>query len=95
VGFETTIAAFERKRTVHTLDRAATVVGSYKDIIDLFNLHAFNQNMAIYELLGSSCCPRRGFGWVRRFIGCSPGGTTVSCNTFILTVTITLRNYEQ
>jgi hypothetical protein len=27
VGFETTIAAFERAKTVHALDRAATVIG--------------------------------------------------------------------
>jgi hypothetical protein len=27
VGFEHTIAAFERAKTVHTLDRAATVTG--------------------------------------------------------------------
>jgi hypothetical protein len=27
VGFETTISAFERAKTVHALDRAATVIG--------------------------------------------------------------------
>jgi hypothetical protein len=27
VGFETTIPAFERAKTVHALDRAATVIG--------------------------------------------------------------------
>jgi hypothetical protein len=29
VGFEPTIQASERAKTVHTLDRAATVIGSY------------------------------------------------------------------
>jgi hypothetical protein len=38
---------------------------------------------------------RRGFGSVSRFIGYSPVGTTISYNTFNLTVTIALRNYEQ
>jgi hypothetical protein len=37
----------------------------------------------------------RGFGLVSRFIGSSPGGTTINYNTFILTVTITLHNYEE
>jgi hypothetical protein len=32
VGFESTIAAFERAKTVHALDRAATVVGILRDI---------------------------------------------------------------
>jgi hypothetical protein len=38
---------------------------------------------------------RRGFESVSRFIGHSPGGTTINYNTFNLTVTVTLRNYEQ
>jgi hypothetical protein len=29
VGFELTIPAFERAKTVHALDRAATVIGSH------------------------------------------------------------------
>jgi hypothetical protein len=29
---------------------------------------------------------RRGFGSVSRLIGCSPGRTTISCNTFNLTI---------
>jgi heme oxygenase len=29
VGFEPTIPVFERAKTVHALDRAATVIGSY------------------------------------------------------------------
>jgi hypothetical protein len=29
VGFEPTILAFERAKTVHTLDRAATVIGGF------------------------------------------------------------------
>jgi hypothetical protein len=37
---------------------------------------------------------RRGFGSVSRFIWSSPGGTTINYNTFNLTVTTTLRNYE-
>jgi hypothetical protein len=32
---------------------------------------------------------------MNQFIGYSPGGTTINYNTFDLTVTITLRNYEQ
>jgi hypothetical protein len=32
VGFEPTIPAFERAKTVHTLDRAATVIGLNKKI---------------------------------------------------------------
>jgi hypothetical protein len=30
VGFEPTISVFERVKTVHALDRAATVIGSIK-----------------------------------------------------------------
>jgi hypothetical protein len=37
VGFEPTILVFERVKTVHTLDRAATVIGSYVFIYSLFN----------------------------------------------------------
>jgi hypothetical protein len=33
VGFEPMIPVFERAKTVHALDRAATVIGSSKDII--------------------------------------------------------------
>jgi hypothetical protein len=29
VGFETTIPVFERAKTVHALDRAATVIGMF------------------------------------------------------------------
>jgi hypothetical protein len=29
MGFETTIPAFERAKTVHALDRAAIVIGNY------------------------------------------------------------------
>jgi hypothetical protein len=36
VGFETTIPVFERAKTVHALDRAATVIGIYL-IISLVN----------------------------------------------------------
>jgi hypothetical protein len=38
---------------------------------------------------------RRGFVSVSRFIGHAPSGTTIDYNTFNLTTTITLRNYEQ
>jgi hypothetical protein len=33
VGFELTIPVFERAKTVHALDRAATVVGRYDSVI--------------------------------------------------------------
>jgi hypothetical protein len=36
-----------------------------------------------------------GFGSVSRFIGYSPGGTAIDCNTFNLTVTVTLHKCEQ
>jgi hypothetical protein len=32
VGFEPTIPAFERTKTVHTLDRAATVIGGKQEM---------------------------------------------------------------
>jgi hypothetical protein len=32
VGFEPTIPAFERGKTVHTLDRKATVIGTFKSL---------------------------------------------------------------
>jgi hypothetical protein len=36
VGFKSTIPAFQRVKTVHALDRAATVIGKqYGDIIKL------------------------------------------------------------
>jgi hypothetical protein len=31
VGFEPTIPAFERAKTVHALDRAATVIGNWQN----------------------------------------------------------------
>jgi hypothetical protein len=34
VGFETTISAFERSKTVHTLDRTATVIDCLGDLDD-------------------------------------------------------------
>jgi hypothetical protein len=34
VGFESTIPVVERAKTVHTLDRAATVIGRVKDTVD-------------------------------------------------------------
>jgi hypothetical protein len=33
MGFEPTIPAFERAKTVHALDGAATVIGKHKPII--------------------------------------------------------------
>jgi hypothetical protein len=33
VGFEPTIPAFERAKTVHSLDRAATVIGNSSDCL--------------------------------------------------------------
>jgi hypothetical protein len=33
VGFEPTIPEFERAKTVHALDRAATVIGSFTNTI--------------------------------------------------------------
>jgi hypothetical protein len=37
VGFEPTIPVFDRAKTVHALDRAATVIGYYVFIYSLFN----------------------------------------------------------
>jgi hypothetical protein len=37
VGFEPTILAFERAKTIHALDRAAIVIGNHP-IIDLYNI---------------------------------------------------------
>jgi hypothetical protein len=39
VGFEPTIPLFERAKTVHALDRAATVMGSYIYIKRYFHLN--------------------------------------------------------
>jgi hypothetical protein len=35
VGFEFTISVFERAKTVHALDHAATVIGCYRDSFTL------------------------------------------------------------
>jgi hypothetical protein len=35
VGFEPTIPAFERAKTVHALDRAATVIGIKEHLYDM------------------------------------------------------------
>jgi AMMECR1 domain-containing protein len=37
VGFESTIVAFETAKTVHALDRVATVIGYFRAIYVLFN----------------------------------------------------------
>jgi hypothetical protein len=42
VGFEHTIPEFERAKTVHALDRAATVIGSGNHI-----LHLYKENKSI------------------------------------------------
>jgi hypothetical protein len=42
VGFEPTIPAFERAKTVHALDRAATVMGvklGYRELIKATKIH--------------------------------------------------------
>jgi hypothetical protein len=44
VGLESTIPAFERTKTVHILERAATVIGSYS---------SKQQEFIIYELIYS------------------------------------------
>jgi hypothetical protein len=36
VRFEPTITVFERAKTVHALDRAATVIGTYYNLIELY-----------------------------------------------------------
>jgi hypothetical protein len=36
VGFETTIPVFEQAKTVHALDRAATVIGLHIDDTDVY-----------------------------------------------------------
>jgi hypothetical protein len=35
VGFELTIPLFERAKTVHAIDHAATAIGTYRGIVDL------------------------------------------------------------
>jgi hypothetical protein len=47
VGFEPTVAVFERAKTVHTLDRAANVTGGH--IITCFKTH-FNENLNTKQL---------------------------------------------
>jgi hypothetical protein len=39
VGFEPTIPAFEREKTVHALDRAATVIGPRRDLCSFYFKH--------------------------------------------------------
>jgi hypothetical protein len=38
VVFELTIPAFERAKTVHALDRSATVTGNHQILFDVINL---------------------------------------------------------
>jgi hypothetical protein len=40
VGFEPTIPAFERAKTIHASDRAATVIGSVRRLVSVENLHS-------------------------------------------------------
>jgi hypothetical protein len=42
VGLEPTIPVFERAKTVHALDRAATVIGSYS---------GYNVNILLYSTI--------------------------------------------
>jgi hypothetical protein len=44
VGFETTTPAFKRAKTVHALDRAATVIGSFS-----YSLYIFPDVLNIYQ----------------------------------------------
>jgi hypothetical protein len=44
MGFETTIAAFERVKTVHALDCAAAVIGSYNSTY----LYTYNRSSHEY-----------------------------------------------
>jgi hypothetical protein len=74
VGFELTIAAFERAKTVHALDRAATVTGSVnntkKQMLRFTYCH-------VYQWL------KAGFGLVIGFIDHLQVVTTRKYNTAI------------
>jgi hypothetical protein len=61
VGFEPTIPAFERAKTVHALDRAATVIGELQGLTDYYSAgkHSFLKDsdddvLQLYELRPSS-----------------------------------------
>jgi hypothetical protein len=45
VGFEPTISAFERVKTVHNLDRAATVIGNFTFYLYNNNNNRNNENL--------------------------------------------------
>jgi hypothetical protein len=52
VGFETTIPVFERAKTFHALDRAATVIG-FKLLLDEWNIRTWVRHVAYrYQMHG-------------------------------------------
>jgi hypothetical protein len=46
VGLEPTIPAFERARTIHALDRTATVIGNFFILVPL----KFGKCIALYDV---------------------------------------------
>jgi hypothetical protein len=46
VGFEPTIPVFEQAKTIHALDREATIIGSYR-YINIFN--KYFKNHILYQ----------------------------------------------
>jgi hypothetical protein len=54
VGFETTIPAFEQAKTVHALDRSATVIGYNTETGDQYRVHLFCSMRKYFTVASSS-----------------------------------------
>jgi hypothetical protein len=67
VGFEHTIPASERAKTVHTLDRSATVTGSVKELL-LRNPKKWKPDSLIHDGRDNSGRIYKGILWLKK--GC-------------------------
>jgi hypothetical protein len=50
VGFESTISVFDQAKTVHALDRAATVIGIFNLLVGKYCLHTIKEETIFGEL---------------------------------------------
>jgi hypothetical protein len=92
VGFEPTIPAFEKAKTVHASDRAATVIG----ILSKIRPKIWKPDDYLKKVLSRvlvTC--RRGLDWMIGFIGYSYVVSTNNYNILNITVTLTRRNYKE
>jgi hypothetical protein len=72
--FEPTIPAFERAKTVHALDRAATVIGLPTVYVVFFSRALFNDVFQHRDYIASNCMVIDEWRWIGKYFEGSGGG---------------------